>query len=95
MTDRRRHPRIVLGNAIGVLRESRDVLVKRLTTDRLVALSNDPCFPGDELKIEIVEGDGYETAPVRVLTSCPVMVDGDVRYELQLLQLDSGGEGPQ
>jgi hypothetical protein len=78
----------VFANSGGVLRESRDVIVKRLKGDRLLALGNDPGFPGDVLSVELATGNGAEQAPVMVLASRPVVVDGIVRYELRLAQLE-------
>lgn len=95
MSGRRSHSRVKFGNARGVLRISRDVLITRETKDGFVAMSSEPGVPGDVLTIAVVTDKGRELEAVRVMASCPVVVNGFVRHELRVERFVAHAAGDQ
>ncbi len=88
MSGRRNRARITFLNSDGMLRISRDVVIKKAAENELVALSSEPSGPGDVLTITFTTEDRRQTDTVRVTGRRPVVVDGVVKYELCLERLD-------
>jgi hypothetical protein len=88
MSGRRNRARITLLNSDGMLRISRDVVIKKAAENEFVALSSEPSGPDDVLTIAFSTEDRRQTATVRVTGRRPVVVDGAVKYELRLKRLD-------
>ena len=88
MSGRRNRARITLLNSDGMLRISRDVVMKKAAENEFVALSSEPSGPGDVFTIAFSTEDPRKTATVRVTGRRPVVVDGVVKYELRLKRLD-------
>lgn len=95
MSGRRSHSRVAFGNASGVLRISRDVLITRTTKDGFVALSSEPGVPGDVLTIAVVTDKAHELEGVRVIASRPVVVNSCVRHELRVKRFAAHAAGDQ
>jgi hypothetical protein len=76
-------------NASGVLRVSRDVLVKKVVKDELVAVSNEPGIAGDVLTIAFSVNQVRETVRVLVTASRLRLVNGGVKHELTLKRVDA------
>jgi hypothetical protein len=89
MSGRRNQSRVTFANASGVLRVSRDVLVKKVVKDELVAVSNEPGVAGDVLTIAFSMNQVRETVRVQVMASRPRLVNGAVKHELQLRRIES------
>jgi len=89
MSGRRNQSRVTFVNASGVLRVSRDVLVKRVVKDELVAVSNEPAVAGDVLTIAFSRDKVRETVTVQVMASRPRLVNGAVKHELTLRRMES------
>ena len=91
MSGRRGHSRVRFSNTKGLLRISRDIVVKRTTPREYVAVSGHPGVPGDVMKVAFVDGDGRQSEVVQVVASRPVVMDGVVKHELQLSRLEARG----
>lgn len=87
MSARRRDSRMDFLNTDGVLRVLRDVIVRRTERDEFVALSSEAGIKGETLTIYFAN-DGNKPVPVRVIDSCPTIVEGFVRHQLRLTCLD-------
>jgi hypothetical protein len=79
--------RFDLLDAEGVLRVSRDVIVRRGEGGELVAISSEAGLCGELLMIYLV-GESDVGTSVRVVDSRPVVVNGHVRHRLQLVRVD-------
>ncbi len=88
MTGRRSRARITFLNSDGMLRISRDVVIKKAAENEFVALSSEPSGPGDVLTITFSAEDRRQTDRVRVIGRRPVVMDGVLKYELRLERLD-------
>jgi hypothetical protein len=88
MSGRRSHARFaVLQSPEGVLRVVRDIMVESSTPDYIVAVSSEPGVLGE---VVFVEFPAQATAVrARVLESQPIVVDGAVRHQLRLLDIDA------
>jgi len=91
MSGRRGHTRVRFSNTKGMLRISRDVVVKRTTQREYVAVSGQPGVPGEVLTVAFVQGGDRQSEVVQIVASRPVVVDGVVKHELQLSRLDARG----
>ena len=85
MTDRRSHPRFVVGSPWdGTVRVLRDVMVQRVGPDEFVAVT---LFPGridEEMTLDVVGGGASVGVRVKVIDSAPVIVGGAVRHRIRL-----------
>jgi len=89
MSGRRNQSRVTFVNASGVLRVSRDVLVKKVANDELVAVSDEPGVAGDVLMIAFSMNEVRETVTVQVMASRLRLVNGAVKHELKLRRIES------
>ena len=80
MSGRRNRARITFLNSDGMLRISRDVVIKKAAENEFVALSSEPSGPGDVLTITFSTEDRRQTDRVRVIGRRPVVVDGVLKY---------------
>jgi hypothetical protein len=84
MLGRRSHPRCVIPASIeGVLRVSRDVLVRTCDAEHVTVVSREPGVPGERGQLTL-PAQNAEGVAVRLSTSRPVIMDGAVRHVLQL-----------
>jgi hypothetical protein len=91
MSGRRRHSRIRFSDSQGVLRISRDVIVRRGTGNELIALSGQAGVVGDVLTLAIAADDS-EVVRARVLCTRPIMVDGAMTHEWRLAITETAAE---
>jgi predicted transcriptional regulator len=70
--------------AEGVLRVLRDVVVHWTRDNEWIALSREAGVVGESLELNLVLGRSPLRYPVRVLESCPVIIEGAVRHRLRL-----------
>jgi hypothetical protein len=89
MSGRRIHPRYVLSNCIGALRVVTDLTAYQDARGDLTAVSDQPRTCGEELTIELINGN--VRIPVRVAQSRPIVEDGSIRHLLTLVRLDQDG----
>ena len=83
MLGRRSHPRCVIPASLeGVLYVSRDVVVREADDSQVTVVSREPGVPGERGQLAVT--GAAENAPVRVLTSRPVVFDGAIRHLLGL-----------
>ena len=88
MSDRRSHPRFsLLPSPEGVLRVLRDVVVQSAAKEQLVLVGWHPGVRGELVSVHLPD-DSCESVIAQVLESQPVVVDGTVRHQLRLRQLD-------
>lgn len=87
MSGRRRHPRYVMSNVVGMLRVVTDVTVQQDAQGDLIAVTDQPRTCGEELTIELMSGD-LVRIPVRVTQSCLVVEDRSIRHLLTLVRLE-------
>ena len=66
------------------MRVLRDAVIERVDHQELVALSQAPAVIGDEMFMELFSGNGSLALQVRVLASCPVVINGSVRHRLRV-----------
>ena len=84
MLGRRSHPRCVIAASVeGVLRVSRDVLVRARDHEHVTVVSREPGVPGERGQLTTPMLNA-ESLGVRLCTSRPIVMDGSVRHELQL-----------
>jgi hypothetical protein len=82
-------------NSGGVLRISRDVVVKEATAEEFVAISLEPAVAGDVLTIAVAAKEAGDTESVRVIASRPFVRNGGVVHELRLARLATTRAGRQ
>jgi len=84
---RRGHPRFLVANSDGLLHVLREVSVRHTSTGELVVIDGEPRNEGEILTLETF-ADGTATAiRVRVVSSSPVIRNGQVLHELRLMRL--------
>jgi hypothetical protein len=85
MSGRRSHPRFVVVNPWeGAVRVLRAVIVDRTGENELMAVSHAPGIVGEELSLDLLGAGVSLTLKVRVLESCPMIVNGSVRHRIRL-----------
>ena len=88
MSGRRSHARFaVLPAPEGVLRVLRDVVVQSTTTEQLVVLGRHPGVRGELVSVQSPNDFG-EPVIAQVLESQPIIVDGSVRHQLRLQNMN-------
>ena len=88
MSGRRTHPRFsVLPTPEAVLRVRRDVVLQSATREHFVILSSDPGVLGELVSLQSPDTSDAGVL-ARVLESQLVVVDGTVRHQLRLHQMD-------
>ena len=88
MSGRRSHARFtVLPSPEGVLRVLRDVVVQSTTTEQLVVLGRHPGVRGELVSVQSTSDSG-EPVIAQVLESQPIIVDGSVRHQVRLQQVN-------
>lgn len=92
MSGRRSHQRFaVIALPQGILRVMGDVVVQSATPGQLVVVSREPGIPGETVSVQ--SPDEVETAvTATVLGSQPIVMDGSIRHQLLLRQMD-GNDG--
>jgi hypothetical protein len=90
MRDRRRDKRLKLTEpSEGTVKCFLDVIVQPSGKDEWIAISREPAHIGETLMLDVVvdePGDGElrEPAPVCVIESRPIILDGDMRHRIRL-----------
>ena len=85
MSGRRSHPRFAVATPWdGAMRVLRDVVVDRVDTHELMAVSHAPAIIGEEMSLDLVGAGTSMELRVRVVESRPVIVDGSVRHRIRL-----------
>lgn len=88
MSGRRSHPRYAVFPSLeGVLRVLRDVVVQSTNSEQLVVLGRHPGVLGELVSVQSLSGSG-DPVIAQVVESQPIIVDGSVRHQLRLQQLD-------
>jgi hypothetical protein len=88
---RRSHARFNLDpGSFGMLRVLRDVIVRHVGDDELVAVGREAATVGDILTVQIAEPEASPNVNVRVVESRPIVVDGAVRHQLRLQRIGRG-----
>jgi len=88
MSGRRSHARFaVLPSPEGVLRVLRDVVVQSTTTEQWVVVGRHPGVRGELVSVQSPNDSG-ELVVAQVLESQPIIVDGSVRHQLRLQQMN-------
>jgi len=88
MSGRRSHQRFaVLASPEGILRVMGDVVLESQTSEQIVVVSRQPGVPGETVSVQSPhESETIVTA--QVLESQPVVVDGSIRHQVRLQQLN-------
>ena len=85
MSGRRSHPRFAVANPWnGSIRILRDVVVDRVNSEELLAVSTAAAIVGEELSLDLIGGGQSLAIRVRVLESRPVIIEGTVRHRVRL-----------
>ena len=85
MSGRRSHPRVAVSPAAqGSLRLLRELLVQQVEGGEVVAISREPGTIGEVLGFELSRGSEIDRLECHVIASAPLIVDGCLRYRLQL-----------
>ena len=93
MSGRRSHPRFAVATPWdGAMRVLRDVVVDRVDTHELLAVSQAPAVAGEEMSLDLVGGGTALELRVRVIESRPVIVNGAVRHRIRLAVLQPAME---
>ena len=88
MSGRRSHARFaVLPSPEGVLRVLRDVVVRSAIDEQLVVVGRQPGVRGELVSVHWAD-DSNPAVVAEVLESHPVIVDGTVRHQLRLQQMN-------
>jgi hypothetical protein len=88
MSGRRSHARFsVLPSPEGVLRVLRDVVIQIVTDEHLVVVGRQPGVRGEMVSVHSPDDSGGAVV-AQVLESHPVIVDGSVRHQLRLQQMN-------
>ena len=88
MSGRRSHQRFaVLASPEGILRVMGDVVLESQTSEQIIVVSRQPGVPGETVSVQSPhESETIVTA--QVLESQPVVVDGSIRHQVRLQQLN-------
>jgi hypothetical protein len=85
MSGRRSHPRFAVAEPWeGTMRVLRDVIVDRLGTEELLAVSQAPGIVGEEMSLDLLGAGHSLRLTVQVIESRPLVVDGAVRHRVRL-----------
>ena len=85
MSGRRSHPRFAVATPWdGTMRVLREIVVDRGGPDELLAISQAPGIPGEDMSLGLVGGGASLDLRVRVLESRPVIIQGAVRHRIRL-----------
>ena len=94
MSGRRSHVRFgMMPAAEGRLRLLRDVVVQAVEGGKVIAIGREPGIVGETLTIEVPRNLTTELVRVRIVESCPLMAEGQVRHRL-LLQTIADATAP-
>lgn len=88
MLGRRMYHRHVVSNSTGTLHVLSEVTVQHYEKNQLIATADEAHLPGELLAIEVVGSPAASRTHVRVLESCPILVDGSIRHRLRLVPVD-------
>jgi hypothetical protein len=83
MSGRRRETRFEVREVEGVMRVLRDVVVHRNEMNELVAIGSEAGLPGEFMTVHLGSDNDVPTR-VRVVESCPIVVNGQLRHRLRL-----------
>ena len=94
MPDRRRAQRWVLGPPLPAdAMPMEDVVVERMTGDRMTIVSLTPHEAGEDLLIHLSAPEGLQSHRARVTSSTPITAGSSVQFRLELHLRQSAGEG--
>jgi hypothetical protein len=88
MLGRRMYHRHLIADSRGTLHVSTEVTVQRRGEKELIATADEAHMPGELLSIDLVDRSGRGRTYVRVLESCPILMDGTIRHRLRLTPLE-------
>jgi hypothetical protein len=90
VSGRRTHVRYAFVSGLsGSVRVTRGVIITRQSDGEITAVSTVPGVINDELSLDLSTGDDTATATVRVVGSRPIVVDGALRHEIRLREVES------
>ena len=93
MNGRRSHPRLAPASPWeGTLRVLREVAITGRGASGLTALSHQPGVVGERMTLDLGGGGLMATVGVTVESSRPMVVDGELRHELQLRFVGTEGD---
>ena len=88
MSGRRSHQRFaVLASPEGILRVMGDVVLESQTSEQIVVVSRQPGVPGETVSVQSPH-ESETIVMAQVLESQPVVVDGSIRHQVRLQQLN-------
>ena len=88
MSGRRSHQRFaLLASPEGILRVMGDVVLESQTSEQIVVVSRQPGVPGETVSVQSPHESGT-IVMAQVLESQPVVVDGSIRHQVRLQQLN-------
>jgi len=62
----------------------RDVVVQRIESSEIIAISGEAAVIGESMVIDIPENEATHAVSVQVVESRPIVVDGAIRHRLRL-----------
>src|SRR5215467_9564492 len=83
MFGRRMYHRHSFADSKCTLHVSSEVTIQCRTDNELIATADEAHLPGEILAIELIDGEDRSTTQVRVVESCPILVDGSIRHRLR------------
>ena len=88
MSGRRSHQRFsLLASPEGILRVMGDVVLESQTSEQIVVVSRQPGVPGETVSVQSPH-ESETIVMAQVLESQPVVVDGSIRHQVRLQQLN-------
>lgn len=88
MSGRRSHQRFaLLASPAGILRVMGDVVLESQTSEQIVVVSRQPGVPGETVSVQSPH-ESETIVMAQVLDSQPVAVDGSIRHQVRLQQLN-------
>jgi hypothetical protein len=88
MSGRRSHQRFaLLASPEGILRVMGDVVLESQTSEQIVVVSRQPGVPGETVSVQSPH-ESETIVMAQVLESQPIVVDGNIRHQVRLQQLN-------